>query len=117
MNLAAYDIKYDDLQVLLQLIPVGSAAGTPGVLFTLNAADSKSKGAELEVSTAPTERWLLSGSVSTIDAKFKSFFVPPGFLLPSGASANSSARSCAIRRTSPGTCWRAIRIRWRGALR
>jgi iron complex outermembrane receptor protein len=90
VNVAAFDIKYDDLQVLLQLIPVGAPAGTPGVLFTLNAADSKSKGAEVEFSVAPTDRWLISGSFATLDAKFTSFFVPPGYNLPSGATATAN---------------------------
>lgn len=91
VNLAAYQIKYDDLQVLLQLIPVGSPPGTPGSLFTLNAADSTSEGVELEFSAAPTDRWLISGSLATMDAKFDSFFVPPGFLSPGGAPVNSNA--------------------------
>jgi iron complex outermembrane receptor protein len=90
VNLAAFDIAYDDLQVLLQLVPVGSPPGTPGALFTLNAADSKSKGAELEFSLAPTDRWLISGSYAVLDAKFSSFFVPPGFLLPGGAVATAN---------------------------
>ncbi len=91
INLAAYDIQYDDLQVLLQLIPVGSPPGTPGAIFTLNAADSTSKGIELEFSAAPTDRWLISGSIATMDAKFDTFRVPDGFLTPGGAPVNSNA--------------------------
>ena len=102
LNLSA-STYYDDLQVLLQLVPVGSPVGTPGVLFTLNAADSKSKGAELEFSIAPTDRWLISGTYARSRRSSRLSSCPTGYLLPGGAVPRpTSASTCATRRKLAG---------------
>lgn len=58
LNLSVFDIKYEDLQVLVQLVPANAPPTQAGTLFTINAANAKSQGAELEFSFAPTDRFL-----------------------------------------------------------
>ena len=104
LNLSVFDIKYDDLQVLVQLVPVGAPPTQAGSLFTINAANAKSKGAELEFSVAPTERLLFSGSVAKLDAKFKSFVAPAGYVVSGGAPITAGR----ILRNSPKIAWNVL---------
>jgi len=104
LNLSVFDIEYEDLQVLVQLVPVGAPPTQVGPVFTLNAADAKSKGAELEFSFAPTDRFLFSGSVSKLDAKFTSFAAPAGFVVTGGTAITAGK----ILRNSPEIAWNAL---------
>jgi iron complex outermembrane receptor protein len=69
---AAYDNKYDNLQVT-------SGIPTGGVVIT-NAAAAKIQGYEIEGEFRPTENWAFLANMAYIDAKFESFPRAPDVL-------------------------------------
>jgi iron complex outermembrane receptor protein len=104
VNLSLFTIDYEDLQVLVQLVPVGSPPTVAGSLFTINAATAESKGCELEFSLAPTDRLFFSGSVSKLNAEFTSFNAPPGFVVTGGAPITAGLNL----RNSPDIAWNVL---------
>ena len=104
VNLSLFTIDYEDLQVLVQLVPVGSPPTVAGTLFTINAATAKSEGAELEFSFAPTDRLFFGGSVSKLKAEFTSFNAPAGFVVTGGAPITAGLDL----RNAPDIAWNAL---------
>ena len=90
LNLAGFFIDYKGLQILQLLVPEGAPPGTPGQLFTQNAADAEVKGAELEFVVLATEGLTLQGSITLLDTKFIDFFAPAGFTSPGGGAGGQS---------------------------
>jgi iron complex outermembrane receptor protein len=101
LNLAAFDIKYKDMQVLLPLTPVNAPPGAAAQIFTLNAANSSSQGVELEFAVSPTVRWLFSGSASLMNAVYDEFFYPDGFVITPGQAANLQSQVGNYLRNAP----------------
>jgi len=108
LNLSLFQTDYKDLQILQLLVPVGSPAGTPGVLITQNAADAEVKGAELEFTYAPVDGLTLQGSVATLDAAFKDFFVPDGYQAPTGQAASNTSRVGKKLRNAPDLAYNVL---------
>jgi iron complex outermembrane receptor protein len=78
VNLAAFSNEYKDLQEQRQ-VPVGNT--TVSTIF--NAAKATSKGLETEVEWRQSRSLTMGGSLSLLDAKYKSF---PDVALPFGTS-------------------------------
>ena len=108
LNASVFQTDYKDLQILQLLVPVGSPAGTPGFLITQNAADAEVTGAELEFTFAPTERLTFQGGLTQLDTKFKSFFVPAGYVAPSGQSTTNSSRVGKALRNAPDLAYNIL---------
>jgi iron complex outermembrane receptor protein len=98
VNLAAFQEKYQNMQILIPLIPVG---GTTQQVFTLNAANATSKGVELEVAFSPSDRWYFSGSAAFLDAVYDEFFYPPGFSITPGTVASLQSQVGNYLRNAP----------------
>jgi iron complex outermembrane receptor protein len=83
INLAAFYIKFDDLQV--------TGVSEAGTIITNNAADARIKGVEIETVIQPFDGFTLNGSLSLLDAKFRDYAIevfdptiqggPPFFIL------------------------------------
>ena len=91
-NIAAFFTDYEDLQILQLLVPNTAPPGTPGTLFTQNAANAEVRGVELEFVAAVTDNFTIQGSVTTLDTEFKNFFAPAGFRPPDGGGGTSASR-------------------------
>jgi iron complex outermembrane receptor protein len=75
VNVAAFFYNYKDLQV---------AVADPPAYFTQNAASARLKGVDMDAAWAVTPELTISGSLSYLDAKYRSFpdatlFLPNGF--------------------------------------
>ncbi len=90
INVAAFFTDYEDLQILQLLVPEGSPPGTPGTLFTQNAANAEVRGAEVEFIVAATDGLTFQGSVTTLDTEFTDFFAPAGFVPPGGGTGGQT---------------------------
>ena len=90
INVAGFFTDYKGLQVLQLLVPADAPPGTPGQLFTQNAADAEVKGAELEFVLAATEGLTLQGSITFLDTEFIDFFAPQGYTSPAGGAGGQS---------------------------
>lgn len=83
INLAAFYIKFDDLQV--------TGVSEAGTIITNNAADARIKGIEIETVVQPFDGFTLNGSLSLLDATFRDYAIevfdptiqggPPFFIL------------------------------------
>ncbi|WP_380876643.1 TonB-dependent receptor [Sphingomonas sp. DBB INV C78] len=71
-NLAVFYTNYRDMQ-LAQIYFVGSGASLVQGNTILNAASSRIKGFELDVTALPVDGLTLTGSVAYLDAKYKNF--------------------------------------------
>lgn len=74
-NATAFHIDYQDLQVLELFSPAEAPSGDVGVIMTLNAANARSRGIELEWAASPAAGWTLSGSYAWLDAVYTDFCV------------------------------------------
>jgi iron complex outermembrane receptor protein len=86
INLSAFWIDYNDLQVTRFFQPLGNDFGE---FITENAGEARSRGLELEYNARPFENVLLGGSYSFLDAEFVDFQGTPsvaadGTVLDSG---------------------------------
>ncbi|MGD9713043.1 MAG: TonB-dependent receptor, partial [Thermomicrobiales bacterium] len=85
INLAAFQTDYDDIQ-LAQIYFVGSGATLTQGNTILNAASSRIRGFEAEVTVAPMDGLTLTGALAYLDAEYREF----DFLQPSGAIVDLS---------------------------
>ena len=83
LNLTAFYYDYTNLQVQ-QLLGVGN-------VVVGNAASATVKGVELEFMAKATRELQLSGNLSTLDAKYKSY---PAAAIPGGFSAFTPNQNC-----------------------
>ena len=90
VNIAGFFTDYKDLQILQLLVPAGAPPGTPGTLFTQNAANAEVSGVEVEFVLAATENLTLQGSITALDTEFIDFFAPAGFTSPGGGAGGQS---------------------------
>ncbi|HKX77965.1 MAG TPA: TonB-dependent receptor, partial [Novosphingobium sp.] len=89
VTFAAYRYDYKNLQVV--------AYGANNTYITQNAASTRGKGAELDLSWAATPEFRLSGGLAYTDAKYRRFpdaatFVPTGFGGNTTVTADLSGR-------------------------
>ena len=97
LNVATSVTDYKDLQILQLLVPADAPVGAPGILLTQNAADAEIFGVEAEFTLVPSDRWLISGSITTLDTEFSNFFVPSGFRTPGGVGTDTSREGNDLR--------------------
>lgn len=71
LNLSAFHATYEDFQTTTFIPTVPLSIGI------LNAPEAVTKGAELELSMQPSEKWTLSANVAYIDAEFTDFPLGP----------------------------------------
>ena len=81
LNMAVFQTNYRDMQ-LAQIYFVGSGATLVQGNTILNAAKSRIRGFETELTVAPAEGLQFNAAVAYLDAKYRQF----NFLLPSGAT-------------------------------
>ena len=67
INASAFYIKFDDLQV--------SGVNDQGLVITSNAASSRIKGFEVELTARPVRNLTLSGGFSYLDATYDKYFI------------------------------------------
>ena len=72
LNVAAFDSKYDDLQVVVFAAPTGADAGGQQ---NVNA-NARFKGFEVEATAVPVDGLTFTGTFGYIDAKYKNFPQP-----------------------------------------
>ncbi|MFM5929781.1 MAG: TonB-dependent receptor [Novosphingobium sp.] len=80
-NLAAFQTNYRDMQ-LAQIYFIGSGASLTQGNTIINAAKSRIRGFEAELTVAPVAGLQFSANLAHLDAKYSKF----DFLLPSGSS-------------------------------
>ncbi len=80
-NLAGFWTNYRDIQ-LAQIYFVGTGAALVQGNTILNAASSRIRGFEAEVTLAPTAGLTINGSLAYLDAKYRKF----DFVLPTGGT-------------------------------
>jgi iron complex outermembrane receptor protein len=84
LNLALFDSKYDDIQ-RTQLESIENPDGTiDSRQLTLNAAEAKARGIEVELQAIPIDGLLLTGMLGFLDARYDSF---PNSTNPLGGAA------------------------------
>lgn len=83
LNLAAFQTNYRDMQ-LAQIYFVGSGASLVQGNTILNAAKSRIRGFESELTVAPTQGLQLNASLACLDAKYRKF----DYLLPDGTTTS-----------------------------
>jgi iron complex outermembrane receptor protein len=82
-NLAGFWTNYRDIQ-LAQIYFVGSGASLVQGNTILNAASSRIRGFEAEVTLAPTRGLTINGSLAYLDAKYRKF----DYVLPAGGTTS-----------------------------
>ena len=78
LNLAVFDIDYDDLQVASR-VPLASPPFAPGLFASVvaNAAAASAQGAELEFLARPSDQFSFGGNVGWVETEY-SDYVQPG---------------------------------------
>ena len=78
LNLAVFDIDYDDLQVATR-VPLASPPFAPGLFASVvaNAAAASAQGAELEFLARPSDQFSFGGNVGWVETEY-SDYVQPG---------------------------------------
>jgi len=71
LNLAAYYTDYTNIQ--RTVLTPGFSPGSPPTTATKNAASAKIKGVEAELSAAPVDNLVLTGTMAYIDAHYSEF--------------------------------------------
>ncbi|WP_022684140.1 TonB-dependent receptor [Sphingobium bisphenolivorans] len=103
INLAAYYSKYTDLQRSVTTVDPASGA----VFSTIrNAAGSTIKGAEVEITLAPSSRLTINATGSLVDAKYTRYFAEVGRNPTTGAVILSDLSDKTFQNTP----------KWRGSL-
>lgn len=89
LNLAAYYVEYEDLQVTSVLLDpdTGQSLGS----FFQNAAEADSYGLEVELQAFPTPQWLIQSAMAFQRARYSSFETASNvFPLPATATVDAS---------------------------
>ncbi len=75
LNLAAFHNKYDDIQLSIFTAYDSNGDGSEDAFFGdfTNAGSGTVNGFELEYQWLPTEHWLISGNLATLDAKYDEY--------------------------------------------
>lgn len=81
VNLAVFQTNYDDIQ-LAQIYFIGSGENLVQGNTIINAASSRIRGFEAEVTAAPIDGLTITGALAYLDAEYRNF----DFLLPSGGT-------------------------------